>query len=40
MRDDIKEAMAGRTDWGRLLEDTTPATVEETTVPLVPVPEF
>ena len=40
VRDDIKEAMAGRTDWGRLLEDTKPAAVEETTVPLVPVPEF
>jgi NodT family efflux transporter outer membrane factor (OMF) lipoprotein len=40
VRDDIKDAMAGRTDWGRLLQDTTPVAVEETTVPLVPVPEF
>jgi hypothetical protein len=40
VRDDIREAMAERTDWGGLLEDTTPAAVEETTVPLVPVPEF
>jgi NodT family efflux transporter outer membrane factor (OMF) lipoprotein len=40
VRDDIKEAMAARTDWGRLLEDTTPAAVEATSVPLVPVPEF
>jgi hypothetical protein len=32
--------MAARTDWGRLLEDTTPAAVEATSVPLVPVPEF
>ncbi|MGH6918296.1 MAG: efflux transporter outer membrane subunit [Geminicoccaceae bacterium] len=40
VRDDIKEAMAGRTDWGSLLEDTTPAAALQTTVPLVPVPEF
>jgi hypothetical protein len=40
VRDDIKEAMAGRTDWGSLLDDTTPAAIEQTTVPLIPVPEF
>ena len=40
VRDDIKEAMAGRTDWGGLLEDTTPAAVRQTTVPLIPAPEF
>ena len=40
VRDDVKEAMAARTDWGRLLEDTTPAAVDQTKVPLVPVPEF
>jgi NodT family efflux transporter outer membrane factor (OMF) lipoprotein len=40
VRDDIKEVMAARTDWGRLLQDTTPAAVEQTTVPLIPVPEF
>jgi NodT family efflux transporter outer membrane factor (OMF) lipoprotein len=40
VRDDIKETMAGRTDWGGLLEDTTPAAIEQTTVPPVPVPEF
>ena len=40
MRDDIREAMAGRTDWGSLLEGTTPAAIEQTTVPLVPAPEF
>ncbi|MEM7024783.1 MAG: TolC family protein, partial [Pseudomonadota bacterium] len=40
VRGDIKEAMANRTDWGRLLDDTTPVAVEKTTVPPVPVPEF
>jgi NodT family efflux transporter outer membrane factor (OMF) lipoprotein len=40
VRDDIKEAMAGRTNWGGLLQDTTPAAVKDTTVPLVPAPEF
>ena len=40
VRDDIREAMAGRTDWGSLLEGTTPAAIEQTTVPLVPAPEF
>jgi outer membrane protein TolC len=40
VRDDIRQAMAGRTDWGGLLEDPTPAAVEQTQVPLVPVPEF
>jgi hypothetical protein len=32
--------MAGRTDWGGLLNNPTPAAVEQTKVPLVPVPEF
>ena len=33
-------ARAGRTDWGGLLEDTTPAAVRQTTVPPIPAPEF
>jgi hypothetical protein len=40
VRDDIREAMAGRTDWGGLLQDPTPAAVEASTVPPVPAPEF
>jgi outer membrane protein TolC len=40
VRDDIREAMAQRTDWGSLLQNPTPVAVQQTTVPLVPVPEF
>jgi len=40
VRDDIRQAMAERTDWGGLLEHPTPVAVEQTKVPLVPVPEF
>jgi hypothetical protein len=39
VRADIREGMANRTNWGRLLENASPSSAEREQ-PLIPTPEF